>query len=120
MVKQGENKGIMGVKSPNIRIINKNDKGHSTRDEKEIWAATETWSHIHFGSKASIKELRWATTDIKGIATYLCYAGVERGGIPDIRDEGNEGEEEDGQIRDGIVAYIGIIGSEVGTGCQLR
>lgn len=30
--------------------------------------------------------------------SYLCYAGVEREGIPDIRGEGAEGEEKGGEI----------------------
>lgn len=37
-----------------------------------------------------------------------------------MRGECVEGEEKDGEIRDGIVAYIGVVGREVGTGCQLR
>jgi len=80
-------------------------------------------SHIYprlMLSGTAIKEQRCATTDIEGIATYLCHAGVERRGIPDIRDEGNEGEEKDGEKRDGFVAYIGIVGSENGVGRQLR
>ncbi len=37
-----------------------------------------------------------------------------------MRGEGAEGEEKDGgEIGDGYVAYIGVIGSEVGNGCQL-
>ena len=71
-------------------------------------------------SGTAIKEQRCATTDIEGVATYLCNTGVERGGVRDIRGEGAEGEEKDGETWDGLVAYIGAIGSEVGTGCQLR
>lgn len=35
MVGYGEYRGIQGRKSPNIRFINKKDKGHSVRNEKE-------------------------------------------------------------------------------------
>jgi hypothetical protein len=37
----------------------------------------------------AIKEQRRVTADIEGIATYLCHTGVERGGIQDIRGEGD-------------------------------
>ena len=120
MVKYGENKGILVWKRPNIRFINKKDKGHSIRNEKENRATEETGGNKHFRSKTAIKESRWATTDTEGIAIYLCHAGVERGGIPDSGGENNEGEEKDGEIRDGVVAYLGVIGSEDGTGRQLR
>ena len=71
MVKYGENKGILVWKSPHIRFINKKAKGHSREHEKAIWAARETWGHIHFGSKTAIKESGWATTDTEGIQKYL-------------------------------------------------
>jgi len=37
-----------------------------------------------------------------------------------MRGEGTEGEEKDGEIRDGIVAYPDLIGSEIRVGCRLR
>ena len=57
-------------------------------------------------SGTAIKEKIWATTNIEGIATYLCHTGVEQGGVQDIRGECAEGEEKDGEKPDGIVAYI--------------
>ena len=56
MVKYGEDKGILGGKSPNIRFINKKGKGHSIRNEKENRATEETGSNKHCRSKTAVKE----------------------------------------------------------------